>query len=286
MAIDQLEYFGDSLIQHGPSNDRVYLIKLDRADLPDIVPHIHTLALHHGYSKIFVKVPASAEAHFRQDGYRLEAAIPNFYNGREDGFFMARYFRAERMIDPAIKRVRKVIQTAREKASLRLPAEPCRTPRCRLATPRDCLQMSSLYRRVFASYPFPIDDPEYLRRTMADNVIYAGIWDGDTGRATDGDILVALSSAEVDKKTANAEMTDFATHPDYRGSGFAGVLLRKLEEMMREKGVKTCYTIARATSFAMNITFAVNNYAFAGTLINNTQISGSLESMNIWYKQI
>jgi ribosomal protein S18 acetylase RimI-like enzyme len=34
-------------------------------------------------------------------------------------------------------------------------------------------------------------------------------------------------------------MTDFATHPDYRGSGFVGILRQKLEEMMREKGVKT-----------------------------------------------
>jgi len=36
----------------------------------------------------------------------------------------------------------------------------------------------------------------------------------------------------------------------------------------------------------MNITFARNNYSFAGTLINNTNISGQIESMNVWYKAL
>jgi hypothetical protein len=36
----------------------------------------------------------------------------------------------------------------------------------------------------------------------------------------------------------------------------------------------------------MNITFAKQRYALAGTLINNTDISGSLESMNVWYKPL
>jgi hypothetical protein len=34
----------------------------------------------------------------------------------------------------------------------------------------------------------------------------------------------------------------------------------------------------------MNITFAKCGYIFGGTLINNTQISGSIESMNLWHK--
>ena len=36
----------------------------------------------------------------------------------------------------------------------------------------------------------------------------------------------------------------------------------------------------------MNITFAKHGYSFAGTLTNNTQISGQLESMNVWYKAL
>ena len=36
----------------------------------------------------------------------------------------------------------------------------------------------------------------------------------------------------------------------------------------------------------MNITFAKLGYDFGGTLTRNTQISGDLESMNVWYKPL
>jgi hypothetical protein len=36
----------------------------------------------------------------------------------------------------------------------------------------------------------------------------------------------------------------------------------------------------------MNITFAKNGYEFCGTLTNNTDISGGLESMNVWFKPL
>ncbi len=278
MTADHVETFGHSRIQHGPLNDRVYLMKLARDDLPDIVDHIHELAIEHGYSKIFAKVPAYAKKYFKQGGYRLEAAIPNFYNGKEDGLFMACYYEEDRMIDPDCEKIQSVIETAQEKVAPPQQGDISHGLSCRLATPLDCLQMSKMYQQVFESYPFPINDPEYLRQTMAENVTYAGIWQDEK--------LLALSSAEVDEKMANAEMTDFATHPDFRGRGLASFLLQTLEDLMAKTGIKTCYTIARATSYGMNITFAKNNYAFAGTLINNTQISGSLESMNIWHKRV
>lgn len=277
-TVDTIESFGNSQFQHGPANDRVYLMHLDQADLPAIIDHIHELAMQRGYSKIFAKVPASAEEHFAEGGYRVEAAVPNFYQGREDGLFMACYYEADRMIDPELDRIETVIETAREKTAAPEHQGIGQGLACRLATPYDCRQMSELYRLVFASYPFPIDDPEYLHQTMRENVIYAGIWQNKQ--------LLALCSAELDRKMANAEMTDFATHPNFRNRGFANVLLQMLENLVATSGIKTCYTIARATSFGMNITFARNNYAFAGTLTNNTQIAGSLESMNIWHKQI
>lgn len=277
MKIDQVETFGHSVIQHGPLSDRVYLMKLHEDDVQQIITHMHDLAVRRGYSKIFAKIPASAGMHFEQNGYRTEAVIPDFYNGREDGLFMARYYQADRMNDSAFEQIQ-AVKAACEKKNCRPFNEIDQSLECRLATSNDCFNMSELYRQVFKSYPFPIDNPEYLGRTMDENVIYAGIWE-------DGKLL-ALSSAEVDKKAANAEMTDFATHPECRGRRFAGILLQKLEKLMAESGIRTCYTIARATSFGMNITFARNNYTFAGTLINNTQISGSLESMNVWHKRI
>jgi putative beta-lysine N-acetyltransferase len=278
MKIDQVETFGRCVLQHGPENDRIYLMKLAREDFPQILGHLNGLAVSNGYSKVFAKIPAYARERFEQNDYQLEASIPGFHNGKTDGLFMARYYHPDRLIDPDADRVLEVLEAAIEKAAPAPATKIYEAGDCRLALPDDCPQMAELYSEVFASYPFPVQDPDYLLETMTENVIYAGIWEDER--------LVALASAEVDKAGANAEMTDFATHPDFRGRGLANLLLSKLEKLMAEAVCKTCYTIARATSFGMNITFAQNGYSFAGTLIKNTQISGGLESMNVWYKRL
>ena len=79
-------------------------------------------------------------------------------------------------------------------------------------------------------------------------------------------------------------MTDFATLPSHRGRGLATHLLGRMDGAARTAGERVAYTIARAVSFGMNITFARRGYAFGGTLVSNTQIGGAIESMNIWYK--
>ena len=278
MSIDQIEQFGSSQIQHGPANDRAYLMKLAREDFPQIIGYVNGLAVLHGYSKVFAKVPAYAQQRFEKDGYRVEAAIPGFYDQREKGVFMARYFHPDRLVDHSADRVQEVLEAARSKAS---PPQPTALPEdceCRLATPADGPDMAQLYRQVFASYPFPIHNPAYLVESMAENVIYAGIW-------RRGELL-ALASAELDRAGKNAELTDFATRADCRGMGLANLLLQRLERQSSKIGIGTCYTIARATSFGMNICFSRNGYRFGGTLVKNTQISGGLESMNVWYKSL
>ena len=98
--------------------------------------------------------------------------------------------------------------------------------------------------------------------------------------------MVALSSAEIDPQGKNAEMTDFATLPDYRGGKSATNLLSEMETAMERQGIKTLYSIARLNSPAMSKTFLKHSYKYAGTLINNTNISGKIESMNVFYKHI
>jgi putative beta-lysine N-acetyltransferase len=149
---------------------------------------------------------------------------------------------------------------------------------CRWAVPGDVAIMAELYREVFQSYPFPIHKPDYLLSTMQSHVAYFLVFNDNR--------LVAQSSAEMDEEASNAEMTDFATHPDCRGQGLASYLLHEMEQAMKKRGIHTAYTIARAVSWGMNKTFARLGYDFGGTLINNTQISGAIESMNIWYKTL
>jgi putative beta-lysine N-acetyltransferase len=138
--------------------------------------------------------------------------------------------------------------------------------------------MSSLYKAVFQTYPFPIDDPAYLQHMMNQGMPYYAI-------RNDGHIA-ALAATEIDRAHQNAEMTDFATLPKWRGLGYAGVLLDHMEQRVNEVGIKTVYTIARVSSKGMNAVFQNRGYTYSGLLKNNSQICGAIQSMTIWHKHL
>jgi putative beta-lysine N-acetyltransferase len=273
---DRVTRIGEALIQHGSENDRVYLMKLGSEDPAGTVQRLEALARQEGYAKIIAKVPQGARDSFAAADFRHEAHVPGFYRGRQDVHFMAKYLQEERRQPRDPQTLGEVLEVARNRQPDEEPPHLSDRYRWRIAEPSDAEAMAALYRQVFATYPFPIHDPEYLLQTMADHIVYFGIWDRKE--------LVALASAEMDVAGGNAEMTDFATQPAFRGEGFATFLLARMEEEMRRRRLPTAYTIARAVSFGMNITFARCGYRFGGTLTNNTNISGSLESMNVWYK--
>lgn len=278
MMTDTLTTFGQSKIQHGKHSDRVYLMHLVTADLPGIIPHLDELAMTQNYSKIFAKIPAAAEGAFLSSGYTVEASIPNFYRGEETALFLGKYFSPERQEEKHPESVAEALELAHQKAEPGAQHTLDAALRCRQMLPTETTLMAALYRQVFATYPFPIHDEAYLRQTMAEDVIYFGIWEGDE--------LIALTSAEMDRQGENAEMTDFATRPDCQGRGLANYLLAQAEAAAAQCGIKTAYTIARSYSPGMNITFARNGYTYSGTLTHNTQISGTLESMNVWHKSL
>ena len=48
---DKIEKFSNSLIQHGKNNDRIYLMKLDKQDMPGIFSDLYSLAYENRYGK-------------------------------------------------------------------------------------------------------------------------------------------------------------------------------------------------------------------------------------------
>lgn len=268
---------GQSELQHGKANDRVYLMKLSRSDFPDIIDVIERLAAEHHYSKIIAKVPIWAEQGFKEREYEIESQVPNFYDGIEDACFLARYPDSDRKNRADRESITQIVHTAMIAPKLDAADLPdCFT--CAILRPGETEDLAALYRAVFRSYPFPIFDADYLKETMDSHIVYFGI--REKGR------LVAASSCEMDAMHRNVEMTDFATLGDCRAKGFASFLLSNMEQEMCRRKMATAYTIARSMSYGMNITFAKNRYTFAGTLFNNTDISGEIESMNVWYKAL
>lgn len=275
---DSIIEINSSVIQHGKENNRVYLMKIGNNKPSEIIPVLNTFAKEHDYTKIFAKVNYNYKNTFLENDYNIEAYIPNFYNGETGGLFLGKYFSYERKFLKEKDKIKEILETSFKKEKINSCLILDKGHLLKKASKSDADEIASLYGKVFESYPFPIYTPEYILKTMTENVDYYGIWHGNK--------LIALSSSEKDLKNQNTEMTDFATLPEYRGYNFAVYLLERMEQDAKEQGLKTAYTIARSISYGMNITFAKMNYAFAGTLANNTNICGNLESMNIWYKHL
>ncbi len=272
---DKIEKIGKSLIQHGKSNNRIYLLKLDSDDVPAIIPELDQLAANKGYTKIFTKIQASLLPQFILNGYSVEAFIPRYFNGITDCILASKFLDEDRkkISDAAMKDFAQLFSLNGKNKSRQLPPEY----EIRGLKLTDAEATANVFSQVFETYPFPVYDPEYIRETMRSNMAsYFGVWQKDT--------LIGVSTAETDFDKQNAEMTDFAVLPAFRGKGLAYHLLFFMEDKMRKAGIKTAYTIARLAEPGMSLTFMKGGYKFSGTLINNTNIGGSIESMNIFYK--
>ena len=274
---DKIEKIGNSTIQHGKSNERIYLQKLDMNDMPQILGELEKLARSAGYTKIFTKIQADVLPEFISNGYKVEAYIPRFYKNKTDCIMASRFFDETREESPE-----KLLKTFSElfvsvNGGTRLNG--LESFEMRKLDEVDTDSISEVFRQVFETYPFPVHNPEYILKTMRNKTaVYFGIW--DNGK------LIGISTAETDFENENAEMTDFAVLPEYRGKKLAQHLLAFMEKEMKTAGIKTAYTIARLAEPGMNKTFLNAGYKYSGTLVNNTNISGSIESMNIFYKHL
>jgi beta-lysine N6-acetyltransferase len=278
MQSDVVLHRGNSVVQHGRINNRVYVMKLAPADTPDIIRYAEDLTHKEGYTKIFVKVPESSVEIFASAGYITEATVPFFFRGKDPAVFMAKYADPGRKEVPRATVITEVLSAAFGYAGERSSYELLEGFSLMHAHAGDAKEIAALYRSVFKTYPFPIFDPAYIRESMQGQVRYFII--------RKSHLLAAVASCEIDNENLNVEVTDFATDTKFRGRGFAGILLHAMETEMKKEGILLAYTIARAISRPINATFAGAGYQFGGLLPNNTNICGSLESMNVWYKKL
>lgn len=261
-----------SSISHDSASSRVYITDLHTTDLPAILPSLLQLAQKNGYTKLFAKVPAHGVPHFICHGYHIEAMVPQLFDGSENGFFMVQYLDESRRA-PEVQALQ-----AFQPLLLQAPV-PVNSQAFAVESLGEshASEMVSVFSQVFESYPFPIFDESFLRQSMREfGTRYFGI--------RQNGVLVAISSAECSATHSYAEMTDFAVLPQCRGQKMAAILLAHMEQALFNDSFRTFYTIARLHSLSMNKTFQQAGYQWGGVLTQNTQISGSIESMVVWYK--
>lgn len=247
-------------------------------DIVKLCRRLEYLADRNDFDKIFIKAPASEWQQFLAHGYMLEGVILHYLNG-EDAYVVSRFLSKDRITSPTLIEESALIQQLmakpRVEKSLALPEGYT----IAVGTPADIPGIAILYSHVFESYPSPLTMPDFLYATMCRHVVYAVIKDAEGH-------VVSAASADIDAKHSNAEMTDCATFPTERGKGLMGILLNFLEAELRRRKIVCAYTMARATAPGMNKVFYDLNYEYCGRLINNCDISGGFEDINIWSKRL
>lgn len=273
MKPDQIIQTNNMLYQHGKSSNRIYIMNIEQTAKSIEIEALEKLAVKNHYTKIIAKVPRNFSPLFESHQFEREAFVPDFYQNSEDCFFMSKYYETKRQKPQHSEKADAILQLAKSKAIDRSSIQNQYT--VKKLSQKHVRDMIALFSKVFRTYPFPIFDANYLLSTF-DEVFYFGFFDEQK--------LIACASCETDFINGNAEMTDFAVLPEYQGQKLALKLLMEMESYMKKKQIRTLYTIARALSPSMNCTFGKMGYTYSGTLYNNTQISGSIESMNVWYK--
>ena len=82
--VDGIENIHGSIVQHGPFNDRIYVLYLAAGDPHRLISKLDQMAKQYGYGKILAKIPAIYSQNFFSAGYVKEAEIPGFFNGKTD----------------------------------------------------------------------------------------------------------------------------------------------------------------------------------------------------------
>ncbi len=280
---DTVERIGGALVQHGPLNDRAYLLRSSGHPTVDAMV-LRTLGEDLGYGKLFAKTVRPRA--FERVGFQREAVVQ--LPGGGGLTFVSRFMDPDRNVERHPDEVEAALGVVASKLDGDGPdggsAERSRDGYgvdgvdVRLAGRDDLERFAHLYAEVFDSYPFPIGDVDFLREGLEEGTVFLGAWEDER--------LLGAASAEIDEGLRIAEMTDFATRPEARGRGIAGMLLARAEAAAAGRGVGTAYTIARSTSPGMNLVFARAGYGFGGRLVSNTHVSGRIESMHVWHRRL
>ena len=276
---DKLETEGNTKFQHGKFNNRIYVMRLARDDVADTISKFNELANKRDYTKIFAKIRAELLPHFLSDGFVVEAFIPKLFKNKTDGLLVSKFLDKKRELVPRDELYAFYDLLHSTEKSKKLKYKHSLKYIINRLGIKNIKSITAIFKQVFETYPFPIHEAEYILETMKKgSTQYYGVWDGKK--------LIGVSTAEIDLNNKNAELTDFAVLPEYRGQNLAFRLLMNMEREMKFANIKTCYTIARLNEPGMNKTFLKSGYKYSGTLINNTNIAGNIESMNIFYKHL
>lgn len=242
-----------------------------------IIKETITFAEQEGLGKIITNCRIRLLKPFRDAGFIVEGLINGFFKG-EDAYCISYFIDKSRSVSVRKEEEDTILYKSVNEKSKFTPGLDS-SYAIRDASVSDIPQMVKLFSEVFKTYPSPVFSAEYLKKVMSDKVLFKVA-------TTNDDRIISVASADMDIINLNAEMTDCATYPEYRGSGLLSNLIHSLEYDLKSKGFYTLYSLSRAINPGINISLSKLDYRYCGRLINNCHICGSFEDMNIWVKRL
>lgn len=264
---------------------KLYLDKQNRrirvddylGNLLSILEKAEKIAENEKADKMIIKGRKEHFIQLLESGYRFEASIDGYFLG-SDCFFFSKFLTDERKISTHWTEEDGIIKSVYH---LKEPSRSIAPPKAYILkkmAESDATGLSKLYKSVFQIYPTPLNNPDYIVKTMQEGTVYYGF-------INDGQV-VSAASAEVNIFYKNAELTDCATLKEHRKHGLMKILLERIEQELVENGIYCAYSIARALSFGMNAVLYQLGYAYRGRLVNNVFIYDKIENMNVWVKDL
>lgn len=207
----------------------------------------------------------------------MEGKIDGFFNG-EDAFVYSQFLDPNRQVCKFLKQQKEIIESAIKKGPIDEVLKLSDEFSLREAQHGDVIEMANVFKQVFKTYPTPMHEPRYIKKVMDEETIFSLV--------THDDKIISIASADINDKYNNAEITDCATLPEFRGNGLLTHIIAHLEDRLLERDVPNLFSLTRAQSIGMNHVIAKHGYEYRGTLVQNCDISGGYEDMNIWVKQL
>ncbi|MBY8914042.1 putative beta-lysine N-acetyltransferase [Bacillus sp. YC2] len=256
-------------------NERIRVIRYE-GNITELVPAVLAEAEKEDAQKVIVFAKRRDEPELLKRLFVTEGVIDGYYMGREAAV-MVRYLAEKRRQTDSYLSEDEIVNRLYEKPPRGMnQTETALT--LRKAEAKDASRLSLLYQNVFLTYPTPVFDPSYIRKTMEENTIYFAVFDEDR--------LIGAASADINPLLGHAEMTDCAVLPDFRGNAVTARLFEALEQELAGRGIFHLFSLARALSYGMNTVLYQAGYSYRGRLVNNCRISEGLENMNVWCKTL
>lgn len=259
-------------------NQRIKIVDYEATDIEQLVLKVRYLAEANSFDKIICMAHRRDWQQFLRYGYVLEAVLKYYLNG-EDAFIVSKFRSQERLTShnlmEEILMIEKVMEHDRSRHEPRPKPEGYEI---QLARRDDVPELLALYGSIFETYPSPLIHASYLETVFQKETLFVVC-------KREGEIISA-ASAELHPQMRAAELTDCATKKSARGLGLMTHILAHLEREIAKRGFVCAYTMARSRSYGMNNVFYRMGYEFMGRLINNCDIYGDYEDMNIWVKDL